>query len=360
MPGSASDTTRVSPQDLTSTAGQRRTRGRNATTVEERDAPYTDDPALLALEARAAEAQPDQLPLFVPGAGGRFSSLLGGLPGLEPNSSLELARAWYRRELEQGKRPRNTVESYCLDLVRLEKTIGPKPIDAIDRSDIARFLGEAATRSTRKRRLTSARRFFRYLIEDARVLEADPTTGYYPHTISLKTPIPLFADEQAALLAAAADDEPWSSPAIWLMLRLGLTRAELLGLRQDHIDLADPDCPVVFVFYEDVTKRGKERKLGADAEFAGLYAAYLHAKSPVDTLFPYGPQAVNGMVERVRRAAGIRKDVTPQTLRHTYAVEKAKQGADEAQLLALLGLADDPRNRASVGRYLKLAAPPLT
>ncbi len=83
-------------------------------------------------------------------------------------------------------------------------------------------------------------------------------------------------------------------------------------------------------------------------------------KAPVDTLFPYGPQAVNGMVERVRQAAGIRKDVTPQTLRHTYAVEKAKQGADEVQLLALLGLADDPRNRASVGRYIKLAAPPLT
>jgi hypothetical protein len=28
-------------------------------------------------------------------------------------------------------------------------------------------------------------------------------------------------------------------------------------------------------------------------------------------------------------------------------------------LLALLGLADDPRNRASVNRYLDLAAPPV-
>ncbi len=360
MPSSASDTTRVTAQEPVSTSGRRPTQGRNATTIEEREAAHADDPALLAMEARAAHARPDQLALFVPGSGGRFSSLLGGLPALEPNSSLELARAWYRRELEQGKRPRNTVESYCLDLVKLEKTIGPKRIDAIDRADIARFLGEAATRSTRKRRLTSARRFFGYLIKDARVLENDPTAGYYPHTISLKTPIPLFAEEQTALLAAAAEDEPWSAPAIWLMLRLGLTRAELLALRRDHIDLVDPDRPVVFVFYDDVTKRGKERKLGGDAEFAALYASYLQVKAPVDTLFPYGPQAVNGMVERVRQAAGIRKDVTPQTLRHTYAVEKAKQGADEVQLLALLGLADDPRNRASVGRYIKLAAPPLT
>ncbi len=327
--------------------------------VEDRAAPHTDDPALLRLEQRAADEVPDQLILFAPGPTGRFAPLLGGLPPMEPGSSLELARAWYRRELEQGKRPRNTVESYCYDLTILEKLIGPKPIDAIDRADIARYLGEANSRPTRKRRLTSARRFFRYLIEDARVLGADPTAGYYPHTIQLRSPVPLFAAEQEALLAAAAEDEPWSAPAIWLMLRLGLTRGELLALRRDHVDLADPERPVVFVFYDDVMKRGKERKLAADAEFAALYAVYLDVKSPVDTLFPYGPQAVNGMVERVRHAAGLRKEVTPQTLRHTYAVEKAKQGADETQLLALLGLADDPRNRGSVRRYIKLAEPPL-
>ena len=37
-------------------------------------------------------------------------------------------------------------------------------------------------------------------------------------------------------------------------------------------------------------------------------------------------------------------------MRDTYAVEKARQGADEGQLLTLLGLADDPRNRLSVSR----------
>jgi integrase/recombinase XerD len=51
--------------------------------------------------------------------------------------------------------------------------------------------------------------------------------------------------------------------------------------------------------------------------------------------------------------------VTPQLLRDTYAVDRAREGADEDRLLALLGLADDPRNRASVGRYIKLGAPPL-
>jgi integrase/recombinase XerD len=138
-----------------------------------------------------------------------------------------------------------------------------------------------------------------------------------------------------------------------------LTRSELLALRREHIDLADPAGPVVYVFYDEPSKRGKERKLAASREFAAIYAAFLEARAPVDLLFPVGPQAVNGMVDRVRAAAGIEKEVTPQTLRHTFAVDRANAGATEEDLLALLGLADDARNRASVQRYLKLAAPPL-
>jgi integrase/recombinase XerD len=261
--------------------------------------------------------------------------------------------------LEQAGRPSNTVESYCYDLVVLEKLIGPKPIGAINQTDIARLLGDANGRATRKRRLTSARRFFRYLIDDARVLCSDPTEGHYPHTIPLRSPVPLFPSEQEALLAAAADDEAWSLPAIWLMLRLGLTRAELLALRREHIDLEDPSGPIVYIFYDDVTKRGKERKLAAGEAFRVIYTSFLEARSPVDLLFPVGPQAVNGMVDRVRAAAGIEKEVTPQTLRHSFAVDRANSGATEEDLLAILGLADDARNRASVQRYLKLAAPPL-
>ena len=328
-------------------------------TIAERERPYTENPTLLAREERFAAESPDQLPLFAPGPAGTFRPVLGGLPPLSPESSLDLARSWYRRELEQAGRPSNTVESYCYDLVVLEKLIGPKPISAIDQTDIARLLGDANGRATRKRRLTSARRFFRFLIDDARVLRSDPTEGHYPHTIPLRSPVPLFPAEQDALLAAAADDELWSLTAICLMLRLGLTRAELLALRREHIDLEDPLGPVVYIFYDDVTKRGKERKLAAGEEFRNIYTTFLEVRSPVDLLFPVGPQAVNGMVDRVRAAAGIQKEVTPQTLRHSFAVDRANAGATEEDLLAILGLADDARNRASVQRYLKLAAPPL-
>jgi integrase/recombinase XerD len=329
---------------------------RDGLTSEERDR-IPEDPRLEALEARSRPPKPDQLALFSLTSRGEFTPSPGGMPPLAATSSLALAREWYRRELEQAKRPPNTIAAYTHDLAVLEHLIGSKSIDAITRRDIARYLGDANSRTTRKRRLTSARRFFDFLIETARVLKEDPTEGYYPHGIQLRSPVPLFPDEQERLLVSARADEPWSEPSIWLMMRFGLTRAELLALERDHIDRTTSPAPTVYVFYGDATKRAKERHLITTPEFADALDRFLAARDPHGRLFPVGPQAVNGMVERVRNAAGIDKDVTPNVLRHTFAVDQARAGADQERLLALLGLADDPRNRASVNRYLRLAEP---
>lgn len=336
-----------------------RFRGRDGVTTGERDAPPVDSAGHAQLEADATGRRSAQLDLFTAGDGGDFTSDVGGLSPISARSSLDLARTAYRRHLEALNRPRNTIESYSYDLHVFEQLVGPKPLNRIERSDIARLLGDATSKTTRKRRLTSVRRFFRYLIDDLQVLKFDPTDGYYPHHIALRAPAPLFEDEQRALLEAARADEEWSALAVWLLMRLGLTRAELLALKRDHIDRSSPFQPVVYVMYDDVSKQSKDRKLAADRDFADLYDSFLTARDPQATLFPVGPQAVNGMVERLRRAANITKDVSPQTLRTTFAVERARAGADQQQLLALLGLVNDPRNRASVDRYLALAAAPL-
>lgn len=302
-------------------------------------------------------ATPSQPPLFDLTTRGNFAPLIGGVGALTASSQLPVARWWYRRHLEQSQHPRNTVESYLYDLAIFEQIVGLKPIDTITARDVARYLGESNTRSTRKRRLTSVSGLFKWLVVTARILEEDPTESFYPDHIPLKTPRPLFAAEQAAILDAAAKDASRSVAMIWLMLRLGLTRGELLGLRGDHIDLVDPERPTIYVFYDNPRWRGKERKLEADATYAALHQTFIAEYRPIERLFEMLPQSVNKLTERVARAAGIAKQVSPQTLRDTYAVEQARDGADEQRLLALLGLADDPRNRMSVRRYIKLAAP---
>jgi integrase/recombinase XerD len=334
--------------------------GVDGVTTEERERPRRESASRFAAEEKARRTVPDQLPLFehIPEGPGDVT-IPSDLSELRQGSSLTLARSWYRHDLERRRRPRNTIDSYSYDLMVLEHLIGPKPLNRITNSDIARYLGEASSKTTRKRRLTSARRFFHYLVEEVKVLKFNPTEGFYPHRIPASTPRPLFANEQEAMLAAARADEPWSGVAVWLMMRLGLTRAELLALQRDHIDRTDPERPIVHIYYDDVAKQSKERKLAADDEFSSMYDAFLEERDPRGVLFPVGRQAVNGMVERVRRAAGIDKEITPTTLRQTFAIEQARASADEDRLLALLGLADDPRNRSTVRGYIAHAAPPL-
>jgi len=299
------------------------------------------------------------LPLFEAGTDARPAGHVALVPELSGEASIDTARYWFRRHLEQSGHPKNTVKSYSYDLSIFEILIGPKRLAEIQPRDIAYYLDDATTRSTRKRRLTSVSTLFKYLIGTAKVLEADPTADFYPTHIPLKTPHPLFDEEQERLLAAAAEDGSRAQAAIWLMLRLGLTRAELLNLHASHIDFSDPDQPVVYIYYENPRNRGKERKLLAGAEFKPIHDALAEEYAPLDRLFPILPQSVNKLVDRVTLAAGINKPVSPQLLRDTFAVERARLGASEDDLLALLGLADDARNRMSVQRYLKLAAPPL-
>jgi integrase/recombinase XerD len=301
----------------------------------------------------------EQPPLFDLSAEGRLTPGVGVMAALTPATSLEVARYWYRRSLEANGHPPNTVESYSYDLSLFQAAIGPKPINRITPRDVEDFLNQTRSRSTRKRRLTSLGSFFGFLIKRAHVLTVDPSDGFFPDHIPLKTPNPLFDGEREALLAAAAAEGARAQVMIMLMVLLGLSRGEVLALKRDHIDLSDPERPVVYVFYENPRWRGKERKLAAPPEFAPAYRAYLAEYDPPGLLFEMLPQSVNKLVERVARAAHITKHVTPQLLRDTYAVNQARQGADENKLLALLGLADDPRNRVSVQRYLKLAAPAL-
>ncbi len=307
---------------------------------------------------RNAEASGDmQPPLFDVASPGTYAPRISGVAALTATSPLPVARYWFRRSLEQSQHPKNTIESYLYDLSIFEQVVGPKTIDSVTARDIARYLGEANTRSTRKRRLTSVSQLFKWLAGSARMLDSDPTESFYPDHIPLKTPRPLFEAEQRAVLDAAIQDSSRSASMVWLMMRLGLSRGEVLTLRRDHIDFTDPDAPLVYVYYDNPRWRGKERKLQADEEFATLYSAFVDEYVPVDLLFEMLPQSVNKLVERVAKAAGISRHVSPQTLRDTWAVERARDGADEHQLMALLGLADDSRNILSVRRYIKLAAP---
>ncbi len=310
-------------------------------------------------ESQPKRERPVQAQLFTLSARGELTQPMADIPALHNACSLDVARWWFRRHLEQQKRPINTIDSYMYDLALFQESIGNKTLDRINTTDIANFLGQANNKSTRKRRLTSLQGMYRYLVDKEKVLPKNPADSFFPDYIPLKTPHTLFPQEQDAMLDAAHAENSRTYLITYLLLKLGLTRTELLALKVDHIDISDRANPVVYVYYDEIRWQPKERKLGAGPEFTEAFEQYVADYKPVARMFNLLPQSINKIVDRVAEAAGINKTVTPQSLRDTFAVEQSKAGADEKKLLQILGLAPDSRNRKSVQRYIKLAAPPI-
>lgn len=280
------------------------------------------------------------------------------IPALTSHSPLDVARWWFRSHLEGLNRPKNTVASYMYDLAGFEEYSGPKALNAVNAGDVAAYLAQSLKKSTRKRRLTSLGAFFKYLIQTEKVLDKDPTDNFFADFIPLKTPVVLDEAEQNALLEAAGRENTRTYMMIYFILKLGFTRTELLAIQPEHVDVTDPAYPQVYVSYDDKRWQKKERKLAAAPEFSPAYSHYIAEFQPARKLFEMLPQSVNKLVERVARDAEINKKVTPQSLRDTFAVEEARNGANTGDLLKILGLAPDPRNRMSVERYIKLAGGP--
>lgn len=277
------------------------------------------------------------------------------IPALNSQSALEAAFWWFKGYLEQLNRPKNTIASYMYDLAGFEEFVGPKTLDKVVSSDVANFLAQSQKKSTRKRRLTSLGAFFKYLIQTEKVLDKDPTDNFYADFIPLKTPVVLDPPEQEAIMNAARQENSRTFLMIYFLLQLGFTRTELLAIQPEHVDASDPAQPQVYVAYDDKRWAKKERKVPTTADFTPAFKSYIEEFQPGRKLFEMLPQSVNKLVERVARDAEINKKVTPQSLRDTYAVETARTGSNSSELLKILGLAPDPRNRMSVDRYVRLA-----
>lgn len=307
------------------------------------------------LQQKEGQVRAIQPQLFSINSKGELIQPVNDIPTLAPHSPIDVARWWFKSYLEQQNRPKNTIASYMYDLAGFEEFVSNCSVDKVTSNEIAGFLATSQKKSTRKRRLTSLGAFYKYLIQVEKIIDRDPTDNFYADFIPLKTPVAVTKDEQEILLETARKENIRTYLMIYFMLKLGFTRTELLAIQPEHIDISDPEHPQVYVAYDDKRWQKKERKLAAVKEFTPDFKQYMDEFQPRRKLFEMLPQSVNKLVERVAREAGINKKVTPQSLRDTFAVEEARSGANTNDLLKILGLAPDPRNKMSVDRYLKLA-----
>ncbi len=295
----------------------------------------------------------EQLPLFSTPSASKSDPqsprLLDQPASVSASSSLNAAILAWRKHLEQERSPANTVKAFVGDLNLAAQFIGAfKSIGQVTTRDLDNWLewqrtSQKCSPKTYARRVTSLKSFFRWL-QQAAVLTTDPAAALIQHSVLSPLPEVLSESEIEAALAAAEAmrqaEKPDPRPYVLftLLLNTGLKKGECLALVPNHVDLSEPNEPILWVRYPDPRHRYKERKLRLDRSWIPAYQAYLAQYNPRDKLFPWSPRRLEYMLEDLSKAAGLRKHISFDMCRWTCAVRDMRAGLDENHVRQKLGL----------------------
>jgi len=200
-------------------------------------------------------------------------------------------------------------------------------------------------------RVTIFKRFFGYLHAEG-LVASDPATRLPQPRIGKRLPKALSLEETEALLLVIPDDPKLGrrDRILFALIYAGGLRArEALNLRVSDLDLEDGSVHVI-------GKGNKERRVYLKRTVLNALRDYIAAANLDDYLFPgYGgkPMTTRNIELRIKdyaQAAGIRRRVTPHTLRHSIAVHYLQGGAPINFIQTFLGHA----KLSTTGRYLQL------
>ncbi|MEY4685493.1 MAG: hypothetical protein RLZ25_1952 [Pseudomonadota bacterium] len=270
--------------------------------------------------------------------------------GLDPLLQRFLDMLW----LEEGL-SLNTRKAYQSDLVAFTLWLDREqalPLAEADAGAIEAYLAyryrKAAKSRSMARLISSLRKFFRYLLREG-LVEADPTLRIDPPKIGRPLPKTLSEAEVEALLAAPDVIDPLGlrdRAMLELLYATGLRVTELVSLRVMQVNLRQGVVRVV-------GKGSKDRLVPVGEESEVWLARYAKEARPVilgsrmsDDLFVTARggamtrQTFWLTIKRYAERAGIRKPISPHTLRHAFATHLLNHGADLRVVQMLLGHSD--------------------
>lgn len=248
----------------------------------------------------------------------------------------------------------NTLAAYRSDLGTLLRWCAERSLNPLScgRADLLDFLADGlrAGRSARSaaRMLSCLRSFYRHQLRIGRISE-DPTLQLESPRLGRPLPKSLAEEDVDALLRA-----PDTATALGLrdraMLELiyacGLRVSELVNLEIGALNLSQGVVRVL-------GKGSRERLVPVGDEAVGWLSRYLREARPQlvadgasPALFPGrdgAPLTRQAFWHRLKRHAlesGIRKPISPHTLRHAFATHLLNHGADLRVVQMLLGHSD--------------------
>ena len=247
----------------------------------------------------------------------------------------------------------NTLNAYRTDLAAFEGWLGKKKLalDAVTRAELLGYLAanvrQGLSPRSSARRLSTLRRFYRYLLREALMGEAPTADVRSP---SLGRPLPKSITEASVEKLLTAPPETTLGVRDRAMLETmyasGLRVSELVALALNELDLTTGLVRVT-------GKGGKERIVPLGDEATSRLGDYLKGARPSllgeqksGAVFltrrgqPMTRQAFWQLIKRYSAAAGIDSSLSPHSLRHAFATHLLNHGADLRSVQMLLGHAD--------------------
>jgi len=248
-----------------------------------------------------------------------------------------------------------TLEAYSRDIIRYRNFLAENKSTAFSEEDtplilkhliLLRKSGLAAR--SRARHLVAIRGFYRFLVQE-KILRNDPARLIDLPKSGLKLPHVLSREEIELLLKAPDTDKPIGvrdAAMLELLYAAGLRVSELINLKLHDINL---EAGFVRIF----GKGSRERIVpvgGHAIEKINTYLKTVRSRRLKQTTSPFlfiaragKPMTRQGfwkLLSRYGMQAGLKKRISPHSLRHSFASHLLEGGADLRAVQIMLGHVD--------------------
>lgn len=248
----------------------------------------------------------------------------------------------------------NTLESYGRDLRQYSEYLeaDSETLDAVSRSTVVAYLlhlqGQGKATATIARRLAALKAFYQFLLRERRINQ-DPTANLESPKLEKRLPKVLTVREVERLLAQPDPAQPAGMrdrAMLELLYATGIRVSELVSLSVVDVNLE-------MGYIRCSGKGAKERivPLGSLAiqscrEYLERARGRLVKHESEEALFVnhHGHRLTRQgfwkIVKKYADDAKIEKEITPHTLRHSFATHLLENGADLRSVQEMLGHAD--------------------
>jgi integrase/recombinase XerD len=252
---------------------------------------------------------------------------------------------------------KNTLESYQRDLKNyskyLQKVEGISTFSEVTRGNIVGFLGhlknQGKSSKTIARHVASIRSFHQFLLRE-KTVEQDPTVHIETPKTERSLPKVLSLAEVEALMEAPDEGTPLGlreKAMLEILYATGIRVSELITLKVEDVHLT-------MGFVRCIGKGNKERIIPIGQTAMNILQKYLEEGRPQlrsskhrdESLFlnhhgkGLSRQGFWKILKALSKKANIEKDLTPHTLRHSFATHLLENGADLRAVQEMLGHAD--------------------